>query len=96
MENMAIPTFLNAEPRISFFSRNEVILFMHIWILLFFFDYLVLGLLAGALAVKARRTLQNSPWGDLTKIGVYWLLPIEVTRHLFKAAPPCHIREYLG
>jgi type IV conjugative transfer system protein TraL len=91
-----IPIFLNATPRISFFERNEVVLFMHVWMFFFLFDFLVLGLLAGVLAVKGRRALQKSEFGDLTKIGIYWLLPFEITRFFFKAVPPCHQREFLG
>ena len=94
--SIPIPLFLNAAPRISFFERGEVVLFMHVWIFFFLFGFLVLGLLAGVLAIKGRRILQKNPLGDLTKIGIYWLLPVEIARLFYHRLPPFYIKEFLG
>lgn len=70
--------------------------FMCVWILFFMFDFMVVGFLLGVLAIKARRSLQKSPLGDLTKIGIYWLLPYSFSKSFFKVIPPCYVREHLG
>lgn len=91
-----MPVFLNQSPRVSFFERAEIMTFMCVWILFFLFDFMVIGFLLGVLAVKARRALQKSSFGDLTKIGVYWLLPHGFSKSFFKVLPPCYVREMLG
>ena len=63
--------------------------FFLMWILCSF----LLGLALGIGMVKLLRWMQKSPWGDLTKIGVYWFLP---TKNSFKTFPPSYIREFMG
>lgn len=80
----AIPVFLNQAPRWSFFEKNEVVLFMHVFVLFFLFDFMVIGLLFGVIAVRIKRKLQKSSLGDLTKLGMYWFLPHAITGSFFK------------
>lgn len=92
----AIPLFLNQAPRWSFFERAEAFLFAHVFIVAWMFDFMVLGLLFGVMVVRVKRKLQKSSLGDLTKLGMYWLLPYFISKSFFNAIPPCYMREFLG
>ena len=92
----AIPLFLNQAPRWSFFERAEAFLFAHIFIVALMFDFMVFGLFLGVVAVRIKRKLQKSGFGDLTKIGMYWLLPYSLSKSFFNAVPPCYMRDFLG
>ena len=92
----AIPLFLNQSPRWSFFERAEALLFAHVFIVAWMIDFMVIGLFLGVVAVRVKRKLQKSSLGDLTKIGMYWLLPHSMVKSFFNAVPPCYIREFLG
>jgi type IV conjugative transfer system protein TraL len=96
MENSAIPTFLNQPPRWSFFEKSDVYLFMNVLALFFLIDFMVIGLLVGVMAVKLKKRLQKSEVGDLTKLGMYWLLPHSISSSFFNVIPPCYIREFVG
>ena len=91
-----IPVFLNQAPRWSFFEKNEVVLFMHVFVLFFLFDFMVIGLLFGVMSVHVKRKLQKSSLGDLTKLGMYWLLPCSISSSFFNVIPACYIREFAG
>ena len=92
----AIPLFLNQPARWAFFERVEACLFAIIFVVCCFLGFMVIGLLLGVVAVRVKRKLQKSSLGDLTKIGMYWLLPHSMVKSFFNAVPPCYIREFLG
>ncbi len=89
-----IPTFLNQPDRIAFWTWNEFILFISITVIVSILYSLILGLMLGVLGVRFMKQLQNSPYGDLTKIGMYWFSPW--SQHRFKYLPSAFIREYIG
>jgi len=89
-----IPKFLNQPDRIAFWTWNELILFLSITVIASILYSLILGFILGALGVRFMHKLQNSPYGDLTKIGMYWFSPWSKNR--FKYLPAAYIREYIG
>ncbi len=88
-----IPVFLNKPDKVVFWTWKEMNTFL---VTLFFVGCTgswVLGLLMGALMVKALRCLQSHALGDLTRVGVYAFLP---SQHQFKSLIPSDIRELIG
>ena len=89
-----IPRLLNQPEKIAFWTWNEIILFLSIFLGIWSVFSFLLGLVIGAMSIRLMRLLKNSPYGDLTKIGMYWFSPWSEKQ--FKTLPPSHIREYIG
>jgi hypothetical protein len=93
MDNRPLPIFLNTRDKVVFWTWTEVYWFLgvlgFVWVICSF----LLGLLCGAATIKGLRVLEQSPFGDLTRVGLYAFLPSE--RH-FKYLPPSDIREFVG
>ena len=88
-----IPVFLNEPEKVIFWTWQEVAWFLGLFFLVWILCSFLLGLALGIGMVKLLRWMQKSPWGDLTKIGVYWFLP---TKNSFKTFPASYIREFMG
>jgi type IV conjugative transfer system protein TraL len=89
-----IPRFLSQPDRVAFWTWNEVSLFVSIAAVIGIAYSIIFGFLVGVLGVHIMRSLQNSPQGDLTKVGLYWFSPWSSAR--YKSIPPSHIREFVG
>lgn len=89
-----IPRFLSQPDRVAFWTWNEVSLFVSIVAVIGITYSILFGFLAGMFGVRMMRSLQNSPQGDLTKVGLYWFSPFSGTR--YKSVPPSYIREFIG
>ena len=93
MNDRAIPLFLNTPDKVVFWTWTEIYGFLAVLMLVWMLYSFLGGLLCGAAMIKGLRLLQKSPWGDLTRVGLYGFLPSE--RH-FKYLPPSDIREFVG
>ncbi len=89
-----IPRFLSQPDRVAFWTWNEVSLFVSIAAVIGIAYSIILGFLMGMLGVHVMRSLQTSPRGDLTKVGLYWFSPWSAKR--YPSFPPSHIREFIG
>lgn len=90
----AIPRYLSQPDRVAFWTWNEVSLFVSIVAVIGIIFSIVFAFIAGIVAVQMMRSLQKSPQGDLTKVGLYWFSPWSGKR--YKTLPPSHIREFIG
>ena len=88
-----IPLFLNEPDKIIFWTWSEVAWFLGVFFLVWILCSFLLGLLLGIGTIKCLRWMQKSPFGDLSKLGVYWFLP---TPKSYKTLPPSYIREFMG
>ncbi len=89
-----IPRFLSQPDRVAFWTWNEVSLFVSIAAVIGIAYSIIFGFLVGILGVHIMRSLQNSPQGDLTKVGLYWFSPWSNAQ--YKSIPPSHVREFVG
>ena len=88
-----IPIFLNEPDKIIFWTWFEVFTFLSIFFLVWIICSFFLGVVLGLLVIHGYRLLQKSPWGDLSRVGVYWFLP---SHKNFKTLPPSYLREFAG
>lgn len=95
MKNLrTIPKFLNQPDKVAFWTWNEVALFLCVVSLVWSLGSLLMGFLLGGLSIHVLKIMQNSPYGDLTKGGLYWISPF--SKNWYKSFPPSHIREFIG
>ncbi|MFM8453420.1 MAG: type IV conjugative transfer system protein TraL [Gammaproteobacteria bacterium] len=88
------PSLLNSPEKVIFWTWNEIALFILVFFTVWSIWSFVLGLVLGYLSIGIMRFLENSPYGDLTKILPYWFSPFTQKTHV--RVLPSHIREYLG
>lgn len=90
----AIPNFLNQLDKVAFWTWNELTLFLLVWCFVWAMGAMLLGFVLGAVSVHGLKMMQNSPHGDLTKGGLYWISPF--SQNWYKTIPPSHMREFVG
>ncbi len=90
----AIPKFLNQEDKVMFWTWTEAGTFLGVVCLVCLFGSILLAFVIGVISVHALKLMKNSPHGDLTKGGLYWISPFSKKR--YKSFPPSHIREFVG
>lgn len=89
-----IPRLLDQPEKIVFWTWTEIMLFMSIFLSVWGAFSFLLGFILGAASIRLLRLLKNSPYGDLTKVGLYWFSPWSHKR--FKTLADSRIREYIG
>lgn len=97
MDSLKVPTIpkpLNEPLKMSKFTVNELCVVGAPIVVLWALGSLLIGVIVGIIMLGAYKALSNTPYGDITRKGIYWFFPASKSKYKFLL--PSHIREIIG
>lgn len=97
MDALKVPTIpkpLNEPLKMSRFTVNELSILGASVVVLWALGSLLIGVVVGITLLATYKALSNTPYGDVTRKGIYWFFPASKSK--YRVLMPSHIREIVG